>query len=349
MSKSLLFDNWPDADRNAFTALFAQGGLLDDQGPLAHWRASSREAMKRQYGYWLGWVTQAEPEALVVDPVARATPQRLRAWLASMVGLAPATLLGYVGAVVRLCRSIAPDRCWTAHQAILSGLHRAAKHRGSPRKTGRILSSDVLFDAGARLVRENEGPITHPDQAVRLRDGAVICLLALMPMRRRALSELALGTSLRVERGQMMVCLDGAMTKNGQPWEATVPDILREMLAVYLQVGRPALSARGSGNHDALWLGRNGVPVSVNQFTRALHNRTRSLLAISVPPHFFRDSAATTLARASPSSARMIKPILGHATTRIAEGHYIQADTIGAGRRLASALDDLRKERGFGG
>jgi len=348
MGTSLLLHHWPDADRNAFTALFAEGGLLDDQGPLAHWRAPSREAMKRQYGYWLGWVTQAEPEALVVDPVARATPQRLRAWLASMEGLAPATLLGRAGTVVRLCRSIDPDRRWTAHQAILSGLHRAAKHRGSPRKTGRILSSDVLFDAGARLVRENEGPITHPDQAVRLRDGAVICLLALMPMRRRALSELALGTSLYVEGEQMMVCLDGAMTKNGQPWEATVPDMLREMLAIYLQVGRPALAARGSGNHDALWLGRNGVPVSVNQFTRAIQIRTKSLIGVRVSPHLFRDAAATTLARASSSSARMIKPILGHSTTRIAEGHYIQADTVAAGRRLATALDDLRKEGGFG-
>ena len=344
MGTSLLLHDWPEADRNAFAALFAHGGLLDDQGPLAHWRVPSREAMKRQYGYWLGWVTQAEPAALVLDPVARATPQRLRAWLASMEGLAPATLLGYVGAVVRLCRSIDPDRCWAAHQAILASLHRAAKHRGSPRKTGRILSSDVLFDAGARLVRENDGLITHADQAVRLRDGAVICLLALMPMRRRALSELALGTSLRVEGEQMMVCLDGAMTKNGQPWEAIVPDMLQEMLAIYLQVGRPALSARSPGNHGALWLGRNGVPVSVNQFTRAINIRTKALIGVPVSPHLFRDTAATTLARAAPSSARMIKPILGHATTRIAEGHYIQADTINAGHRLASALDALRKK-----
>ncbi|WP_211299577.1 tyrosine-type recombinase/integrase [Pukyongiella litopenaei] len=330
-------------------ALFATGGLLDDQGPLTHWRAISREAMKRQYGLWLGWLSQAEPEALGLCPVERATPKRLRAWLAAMGSLAPATLLGYVGAVVRLCRSIDPDRCWTAHQIILSGLHRATKHRGSPRKTGRIFSSDVLFEAGARLVHENDGPITHPDQAVRLRDGAVICLLALMPMRRRALSELALGTSLRVEDGQMMVCLDGAMTKNGQPWEAVVPDMLRDILAIYLKTARPMLAARGPGDHDALWLGRNGAPVSVNQFTRAIRIRTKSLLGVPVSPHLFRDAAATTLSRAAPSSARMIKPILGHATTRIAEGHYIQADTIAAGRRLASALDDLRNKKVSGG
>lgn len=344
MGKVLQPHHWPDADRAAFLALFAEGGLLDDQGPLAHWRAQSREAMKRQYGLWLGWVSRTEPEALGLRPIERATSKRLRVWLAAMDNLAPATLLGYVGAVVRLCRSIDPDRGWTAHQGILSGLHRSMKRRGSPRKTGRILSSDVLFETGARLVRENDGPITHPDQAVRLRDGAIICLLALMPMRRRALSELAIGTSLRVEDGQMTVCLDGSMTKNGQPWEATVPDMLCEILAIYLRTGRPALSARGPGDQDALWLGRNGVPISINQFTRAINIRTRSLTGVAVSPHLFRDAAATTLARSSPSSARMIKPILGHTTTRIAESHYIQADTIAAGRGLASALDDLRRK-----
>lgn len=349
MSKCLPWHDWPTADRSAFEALFAKGSLLDDRGPLAHWRAPSRDAMKRQYGFWLNWVSQAKPEGLLLDPVERATSQRLRTWLTSMSTLAPATLLGYVGAVVRLCRSIDPDRCWTAHQAILSELHRAAKLRGSPRKAGRILSSDVLFEAGERLVRTNAGPITHPDQAVRLRDGAVICLLAVMPMRRRALCELTLGKSLLVEGLQMTVCLDGAMTKNGQPWEAAVPDMLRDILALYLQVGRPALSARGSGNHDAVWLGRNGAPVSINQFTRAIQIRTRQLIGVPVSPHLFRDAAATTLARTSSTATRMIKPILGHATTRIAEEHYIRADTIAAGRGLASALDKLRNDRGTGG
>ena len=343
MRKDMQLQQWPDADRTAFMALFKEGGLLDDRGQLAHWRPLSRELMQRQYGKWLGWVSQAEPEALVLGPVERATPARLRAWLAAMDSLAPATLLGYVGAVVRLCRSIDPDRSWTAHQAILSSLHRAAKYRGSPRKIGRILSSDVLFDAGARLVRENSAPSAHGDAAVRLRDGAVICLFALMPMRRRALSELVLGTSLRVEEDQMTVCLDGSMTKNGKPWEAIVPDMLREMLSIYLQMGRPVLSARSSASYDVLWLGRNGEPVGINQFTRAIKIRTKQLIGVPVPPHFFRDAAATTLARASPASARMIKPILGHTTTRIAEGHYIQADTVAAGRGLAKALDALRK------
>jgi integrase len=301
--------------------------------------------MQNQYARWLGWICQAQPEALGLSPCDRATPARLHAWLAAMDSLAPATQMGHVGAVVRLCRSIAPERSWSGHQAILAGLHRKVQHHGSPRKIGRVLFSDVLFDAGAQLVRENDGPITHPNQAVRLRDGAIICLLALMPMRRRALSELTLGSSLRLEGAQMTICLDGAMTKNGQSWEAIVPDMVSEKLAVYLSIARPVLSARGSGAQNAVWLGRNGEPLTISQFTRAIKNRTTSLLKVSVTPHLFRDAAATTLARTSAASARMIKPILGHTTTRIAEAHYIQADTIAAGRGLATALQALKQSR----
>ncbi len=342
MTNTLSLQYWPESDRHAFDVLFVQGGLLDDHGVLSHWRPLSRKLMQTQYARWLGWIKEAQPDAMALTPCERATPERLRAWLAAMDSLAPATRLGHAGAVIRLCQSIEPERSWSGHQAILAGLHRNVKQHGSPRKIGRVLFSDVLFDAGAQLVHDNEGAITHPDQAVRLRDGAIICLLALMPMRRRALSELALGTSLRVDGAQMTICLDGAMTKNGQSWEAIVPDMVSEKLALYLTIARPVLSARGSGAQNAVWLGRNGVPLNINQFTRAIKNRTTSLLKVSVTPHLFRDAAATTLARTSAASARMIKPILGHSTTRIAEAHYIQADTIAAGRGLAAALETLK-------
>ncbi len=337
---------WPDADRKAFDAMFAKGGLLDDHGPLGHWQNNSCALMETQYARWLGWVRLAEPDALTLLPCDRATPERLRAWLTAMDYLAPATQLGHVGSVIRLCRAISPQQCWIAHQAILAGLHYRTKQHGSPRKTGRILPSEVLFEAGARLVQANSGPISHPDQAVRLRDGAIICLLALMPMRRRALSELTLGNSLLLQADRIIICLYGTMTKNKQFWEAYVPDIVSEPLGAYLNIARPALLDRSPHPQNAVWLGRNGAPLNINQFTRAIKKRTEALLNVNVSPHFFRDAAATTLARASPTSARMIKPILGHATSRIAEQHYIKADTISAGRGLASAIQKLKQDKG---
>ncbi|WP_245306289.1 tyrosine-type recombinase/integrase [Roseovarius aestuariivivens] len=339
----LPFQDWPAADRTAFQALFAKGSPLDERGPLAHWRETSRVCMGRQYGRWLAWVSKQDPKALVLDPVDRATPQRLRNWCLSESDLAPATLLGHVGTVVRLCKYLAPEANFGLHQRLLAHLHHAKTKHGSPRKSGRIYSSEVLLDVGQRLLQENARPDPDLQSAVKIRDGAIICLLALMPMRRRALSELALGTSLRVTSTNMEVWLDASMTKTGQPWDAVVPDAARAALQVYLECARPLLEARGSGPQTALWLGRSGHPMHVNHFTRILCKRTEAYLGTAVSPHLFRDAAATTLARAASGAARMIPPILGHSTTRTAEQHYIQADTIAAGRKLAEALDALKE------
>jgi hypothetical protein len=77
---------------------------------------------------------------------------------------------------------------------------------------------------------------------------------------------------------------------------------------------KPLRSTRHSLPHsvrypqNAVWLGRNGAPLNIGEFTRAIKNRTTSRLKVGVTPHLFRDAAVTTLARASPTSARMIKP-----------------------------------------
>ena len=73
---------------------------------------------------------------------------------------------------------------------------------------------------------------------------------------------------------------------------------------------------------------------------------TKRLTGVRVPPHFFRDAAATTLARMSPEAARLIRPILAHSGFRTAERHYIHARGIEAGRDYSALVARLRKGRG---
>ena len=84
-------------------------------------------------------------------------------------------------------------------------MHLSVQHHGSPRKTGRVLFSDVLFEAGA----------------------------------------------------QMTICLDGAMTKNGHPWEAIVPDMVSEKLGHSDRTIAGGLNADGipteSGKRSGIW------------------------------------------------------------------------------------------------
>ena len=61
--------------------------------------------------------------------------------------------------------------------------------------------------------------------------------------------------------------------------------------------------------------------------------------------HYAEDAAATTLARISPESARLIGPVLAHSGSRTAERHYIHAQTIDAGRDYAAVVQRLKKGR----
>jgi hypothetical protein len=61
-----------------------------------------------------------------------------------------------------------------------------------------------------------------------------------------------------------------------------------------------------------------------------------------VPPHLFRDAAATTIAIDAPRNIADAHLILGHGTPAITEKHYIQARSISAGTRHQAMLADLR-------
>jgi integrase len=68
------------------------------------------------------------------------------------------------------------------------------------------------------------------------------------------------------------------------------------------------------------------------------------MTGVRVPPHYFRDAAATTLARQSSESVSLIQPILAHASSKTAERHYNHARTIDAGRDYATLLSSLKGE-----
>ena len=337
---------WPAADRAMLDALRHPGGLFDDDGALAHLRESSMRNLIRSWGRFLEWLRLHDLPALDEQPVARATLPRLRTWLDSQGDLRPTSRLMFFTGVLRLLCATAPEVDWSAHRRVKAGLVRVAG-RGDPnRKAGRILDSRVLLEAALR----HAGPQadlepTELQRAKRRRDGTMVALLAMVPIRHRAFSGLQLGTSLLVGPKSLTISLPGGLTKNGAPWETEVPEPAAGLLRRYLDEVRPYLLERRAKRHDMLWACDNGDPMSYSYVGGKIPQTTLRLTGKSIPPHFFRDAAATTLARTSAQAAHLIRPVLGHAKFKTAEQHYIHARSIEACGAFAVVLLQLKREK----
>ena len=152
-------------------------------------------------------------------------------------------------------------------------------------------------------------------------------------------------TPLLITQNEILVALPGEMTKNGLPWEAPVPAQVAHLLRRYLNETRPWFMARGGQHHDYLWADDRGAPyLNLNRFGKKITAITTQITGVRVPPHFFRDAAATTLARMSPEAARLIRPLLAHSRLETAERHYIQAGSVEAGRDYAAVIKRMKRE-----
>ncbi len=54
--KFLRFEDWPEPDRLAWQALFAEGDIFEDAGLARHWRPATCRTNWQHYARWLGWL-----------------------------------------------------------------------------------------------------------------------------------------------------------------------------------------------------------------------------------------------------------------------------------------------------
>lgn len=83
---SLPLEEWPEADRKAWDALFAEGDTLDEDGRCLHWSQATREVHRKNYGEWLSFLACNHPADFALAPHRRVTHERLSQYLAEMNG-----------------------------------------------------------------------------------------------------------------------------------------------------------------------------------------------------------------------------------------------------------------------
>jgi integrase/recombinase XerD len=341
---SLPLAKWPDFDRDAWLKAKATVDPFEAPHRGAAWAPASWHKAEVGYGRWLHWLTLHYPDQLALHPEARLTEDLLRGWHATLAAsLAPMSQLALVEDVTRAMSILAPKR---KPSSPLIRLHANLRANATPsrNKRQRLVMADVLHDLGRLLMTEAVTADNWSDRrrAVAFRDGLAISLLVYRPFRLKNFGTLRIGRELVQSAGKWHLVLSREATKNHRPQEAQFPKALLEDFIIYLSRFRPILLSGEAGcvpsETDALWISETGSALQPNSLSRRIANLTQARLSRRIPPHWFRDVAATTIAFEARHNIADAHLVLGHVSPMTTQKHYIQTESLQAGAKFQAAM-----------
>lgn len=342
--RKLLREDWPAADCVLWEDLIRQGGLFEDSGPLSHWRPRSLAGLEGTYGLWLAWIATHDPTAMDLLPHARATPERLLAWIGAMAEMQPITRLNRYLEIGKILGSLEPAWRTDTQRRIERHLRRDVVGHSGPRKNGRILAGEVLFGQFSRELNSLWTKPASREIALDVRDVTLLLFLSLFPLRRRNFAGLVVGQNIFRQVTGWHLSFARQETKTHQPIAASLPAPLCAALTRYFDIYRPLILAPDTPDTGALWIGDRGHPWSAHTLALRVGKLTLERFGIAISPHLFRDSAVTTMILASPDLAALAGALLGHQTAETSRSHYLQARQIEAGRALQSRINQIKRK-----
>jgi len=193
------------------------------------------------------------------------------------------------------------------------------------------LGYELMCFADERISTENSYT-----SAIQWRDGFMIALLALRPLRISNFVNLRLQDNLVICDNAAWFRFKTCETKNGQYFKFPYPNQLFPQLARYIREFRPKL-IRGAAS-PYLWLSRQGQPLHEAVLRRIIKTRTRNAFGFAISPHRFRHAAVTYLATTHPEWISFGPDLLGHSNPAVAEAHYNHASSEGAATEIQDHL-----------
>jgi integrase/recombinase XerD len=340
-------ESWPDADRRPWEEALQPGDALEPGGARSRYATISNRKVERGYGRWLTWLAGRGALEGADSPADRITRERVAAYLKDLerLGNGTQTLLARLQELYEAAGVMDPGRDWQWIRRIASRVR--ARHVPVRDKRARVVGNDALYRLGLELMAQADTASTERLRAIAFRDGLLIALLALRPLRLRNIAAIAIGQHLRRHGSVWILAFGEDETKTGAALEFPWPQSLIEALEHWLQRWRPYLLrlksrwTRPTGN--ALWISSHGSPMSQQSIYDRVVEHTRAAFGKAVNPHLFRDCAATTLAIVDPAHVRLAAPLLGHRSFATTERYYLQANMLEASRQHQQEILHLRK------
>jgi site-specific recombinase XerD len=342
--RSLPIEFWPEADRKAWMSACQPSQRLKRGGAGRHLKPITLSDLERRYGYFLDFINRRgllDPNKAAGDHV---TPANVDAYLEELtVRVGSVTIQGSICKLRRACELVDPtgDMSWLAD--IEKDLALVMRPRS---KADRWVLTEVLVEAGLTLIAEAEDSrrMSKLGQARQVRNGLMLAMLAMHPIRLKNFAALEIGRSLVEIKGSLWIVLSGSETKEGRPDERRVDDLLQPALDRYLRKYRPALAGVRSAA-ATLWLSSNdGNPMTYNGVARAITETTRSTVGVAVSPHLFRTATASSAAIHGGANPHLASALLHHTDAHVTEAHYNRASSISAGESLRSIIQGYIKD-----
>jgi len=337
---------WPTKDRESWLSSIRTADILDDGGARAGLRAVSNRKMELGFGRYQTFLERNDlpMNESALEQVNKPSVLRYVSELREL-GNSSGTILGRLQELHDVVCAMGPERDWNWIRSVSSSVRSAHAHGIEKRQ--KMVGTDDLFSLGEHLMKSAFRSRTARTAAIDYRDGLIIALLALRPLRLRNLATLELGRTLLRDNDSFRIAFEGSEMKNGVSLEFEWPGVLTAPLQEWLGRYRPALArlrsrwAREIGN--ALWVSSHGSPMTKQAIYDRITDRTREEFGTAINPHLFRDIAATTQAIMDPKHVGITAPLLGHATFSTTERYYLQARLIEASARYQGRISALRR------
>ncbi len=338
----LPFDSWPAEDQARWREAFQAGDRFEESGPGSHLAASTRQNLWIGYARFLAFVSSNRQDLLAVSPEARIDRGVVAdyvAWRRQSCGYGMVAVdLDCLRGALRL---ICPGVDWSWLLSLTKRIKAVAPHNS---RKYHLVTSDRLYALGVELMDRavaDAGHCISKANALQYRDGLVIALLALIPLRCRSLVALRIGKQL-VKTGDLWALdIPAADTKTRQPLDYPISKDLCTRIDLYL--GKFRCRIPGADKHTALWASNKRGPMAAIGLYKAVRRRTGEAFGFGVNLHRFRHAAASFWSIRDPVNVRGAKDLLGQTSFGITEKHYIMGRSRLAGRTLAQVVNAARK------
>src|SRR5712671_7918370 len=314
--RSLKVTEWPEADRLAWAKACEPAQRLERGGAASHLAPVSKADFANRYGLYLDFLQRNCLLGHSECAVTLVTPDRVSGFVTELQArVRSVTVWNSVYKLRRASQLLAPD----ADFAWLIDIERDIALVMEPRsKTDRLVLTERLVEAGLTLIQEAEmfGRTAHA-RALGVRNGLLIALLALHPVRIKNFAALAItGTFINVE-GRWWLRIPTDDTKSHRVDERQVPKFMTDVLDNYIKGYRSTLT-RGNEERLDLWISSTtGKRMTTKNLGTLISKLTRETIGVDVSPHLFRTAGASTAAIYGGKHLHLASGLLSHRHSRI--------------------------------